>query len=756
MIEGFTKRPKTKHIEVTERYNLENLKDLSKIKDFSFLQDDDDEGNEEECKFDAIPSYIDKILKELKKQEYFKRTLEQKDVGRYYYIKKENYGVLYLKNAVRGFILKKGTVDLDIKNCHPTLLSQLIKEQDLISKELDEYIKNRDEVMKKYNFDKDTFLKMINNKNFKTDNQFLLKVHETIYKKFIPIMKNKYQEFYNECTLICNKKKKTNNIEGTFISRLLQEAEQDVMFYCIEFLNNNNIEYGCLIYDGIHIYEPIDSEIINDLCKYIYKKCEYNVKFSLKEFPKQDLVASVIKLNKKEEDEKTTYENDLVTLLFEKFKKMIKYYNETLYLKDEDYKWISSEKEVPNILIRWMLQIDNKINISKIEGVKKIFTARASRDFLDPYLKKKFDNSTKNKLCFLNGHLDIVTKEFVKWKDSSDNILTDLMIDYNYEPSGIIYRNEIYNRVLNPIFDNNKFLMEEFFMYCARALGMNKDKYWLSIDGERDSGKGVLSLLFHQSFGAYSFEFSSSNLTVRKNLEGEIRNTWAEPFVKYRLGFCNETNELNDEHKNIKLDGTKIKKIASGGDEIQIKLMRENTRSESIRASIVMLQNTLLPCSPNDAMINMLTFRFPCYFTDEPRDLEFSKFKKADNGLKQWIENEKNLRCAFVDIVISHYTNEPKYTLFKDLSKKIQEVEVDDNHDQRLLNLFQFTKNDKDFISTEKMKQILLNSGIPMASNKVKQRLETRGAVHGQFKINGIVRRGYRRIKLNEETEDNN
>lgn len=757
-LSGFTKRPVNEHIEVTEYYNLQNLKMLSKIDDFSFLDDDDDEKEEELCKLDAIPITISKILKSVKKNDNLKRCLVQRNsIGRYYYpVAKDNFGVLYLKNPVRGFILPSGTSDLDVCNCHPTLLAQLIREEGLMCKELDSYVENRNQIMTSNNFDKYTFIIMINDKNFSSDNEFLNKIHKTIYGKFVPIMKTKFESFFTQCQVIDRlKKKRYSNAEGTFISKLLQEAEQDVMFYCMKYLKDNKIKSGCVIYDGIHVYDKISQSTISEMCKYIHTECGYSVNFSIKPFPKQDLIRKVINELDINVEEETTYENGLVTSLFKKFDKRIKYYNEFLYLKDDDYKWHSSDKQVSNILIRWMLELDKKVIVSKIEGVKKIFTARASREYLDPDLKRKFDTSTMNKLCFKNGYLDFITKEFIEWKDASDEIFTDLMIPYNYERSDEDTRNKIYGTIIGPIFDNNSALIREFLSYCARALGMNKDKFWLTSEGERDSGKGVLTSLFAAAFGPYVFEFSSTNLILRKNMESEIRNTWAEPFVKSRLGFCNETNETSEDGTSQnKLDGTKIKKLASGGDEIQIKLMRENTKSESIRSAIIMLQNSQLVCSPADAMQNMLTFRFPCYFSDKPRVLEFAKYKKIDNSLKSWIENDKSLRCAFVDIVLNYFENSvPEYKILRENANKMKEVEVDIDYDTKLTELFKFTRNEKDFVSSQEVSKFLERNDIKMTSSKIKQRLESFGAVYAVVRIGKKVMRGFKKLAICNQDE---
>ncbi len=288
--EGLRQRPLAKSFKVTERYNLVNLKKICKIEDFGFLAPTED---------DRVPikQNLERILKHVKCGELNKELVQRDGIGRYYYPKgKESYGILYLQNVIRGFILEEGTRDLDIKNCHPTILAKIIKDNNLVCKELNEFINDRESTMTKYSFDKESLLTMINYPRFPTTNQFLTNIKKVIYEGLYPILKEKHSELFKFCQRTAPMNKKT--IEGSFISRVLQEAEQDIMFYALNFFKFKGVPIGCVIFDGVHIYngdDYVNQGLLSELETYVKTNTGFEVKFVVKEFPKPDQILEVLK-----------------------------------------------------------------------------------------------------------------------------------------------------------------------------------------------------------------------------------------------------------------------------------------------------------------------------------------------------------------------------------------------------------------------------------------------------------------------------
>ncbi len=264
-------------MKIKEYYDIDNLNKLLEIDNINDIKKEKDK---DQKNIDAHLC-LRKIKKNLKCDygSYYleKKYIQKNRTGRWYYDEDPN-GLLYLPNSIRGFITQKDTQDLDMCNCHPTILNHIMKENNILCSELDDYVKNREQIMKKYSIKKEDFLCMINNSKYNSNNKYMNGIHKIIYQNLVPILKDHEKDIYK---LIPNKENK----DGSFISRILQDYEQDIMLKVMEHLNKKEIKYGTFIYDGLHIYDKIDGNFIDDLEKDV--KNEYNnthFKFVVKPF----------------------------------------------------------------------------------------------------------------------------------------------------------------------------------------------------------------------------------------------------------------------------------------------------------------------------------------------------------------------------------------------------------------------------------------------------------------------------------------
>ncbi len=113
------------------------------------------------------------------------------------------FGVQSLQGNLRKFLTGDYLLDIDIKNCHPNILYKLVLEYNenhddkLNYMYLENYIKNREQILKENDFDKMSFLICLNsdkiqsnkkNKGFYTKNPFLIGFHNEkniIFNKII-------------------------------------------------------------------------------------------------------------------------------------------------------------------------------------------------------------------------------------------------------------------------------------------------------------------------------------------------------------------------------------------------------------------------------------------------------------------------------------------------------------------------------------------------------------------------------------------
>ena len=144
-----------------------------------------------------------KVLDEnysLIKRKY--KYADQSHSGRIYVI---GFGIQSLQHNLRAFLTGDYLLDIDIKNCHPNILYQLVQEYNekneskLSTMFLENYVKNRAEVLKNNSFDKMSFLICLNcdeiqtnkkSKGFFTKNPFLIGFHKEKMIMFNTLIKD--------------------------------------------------------------------------------------------------------------------------------------------------------------------------------------------------------------------------------------------------------------------------------------------------------------------------------------------------------------------------------------------------------------------------------------------------------------------------------------------------------------------------------------------------------------------------------------
>ena len=56
---------------------------------------------------------------------------------------KNSLGLFSIRREIRHTLAKQRHVDLDIDNCHPVILNQILKQNNKVSNYLDSYVKDR-------------------------------------------------------------------------------------------------------------------------------------------------------------------------------------------------------------------------------------------------------------------------------------------------------------------------------------------------------------------------------------------------------------------------------------------------------------------------------------------------------------------------------------------------------------------------------------------------------------------------------------
>jgi hypothetical protein len=159
-----------------------------------------------------------------------------------------------LHKQIRGFLMTH-TTDIDMKNCHPVLLSYICKLHNIDCPNLDFYINNRDEILSR-SIDrekaKETFLKAINDDkiNTKETNQFFKDFDKEMKKLQTSITNlDEYKDITSSVP-----SQRTYNWNGSALNRILCMYENKVLQIALSHCIKQQIIICSPMFDGFMIY----------------------------------------------------------------------------------------------------------------------------------------------------------------------------------------------------------------------------------------------------------------------------------------------------------------------------------------------------------------------------------------------------------------------------------------------------------------------------------------------------------------------
>jgi len=709
---------------------------------------------------------------------------EQKNnMGRYW----GNNSIQTIQNAFRGALCSGINTDYDQKNSHPTLLLYLCNKYNISASSLYDYVHNREkffeEFIKKDNLKggrsevKQYFLKVINSEKL-----FLNKTSgrkgPIKYKKFLDLDKeikeiqnqlyeNKdFEKYRKKVESSPDKYGTDNNRKGRFMSQLLCEFENYVLQLVINYCIDNKIPVNCLMHDGAMIRSEEDlCPIFNEITK------EFGIKWDTKPH-NTELIEHIMELPVRKHDTNYILANNIIEVSKHHLKNFIKSRmvkcNGLLYYKYDNL-WINNEKEIKIIMFKeiseqdyWIRGEKKNLQVSKInKTIKEIIEAIiAYVDIDNNFISKVFKNSFQ-KVCFENGYYDFNQNKFINNYSECD---TFIKINRKFKQSkNERIRKKIYKKILYPLFsvdktktneDNNvrRDLLKYFLYKMARVVaGHYEDKNWFLLTGERNSGKGVITDLLKECFGDYVKTTNSGNFQVKKFTaqDSAKANSWIVGLDFVRFLITQEIT-LNPDKKEY-LCGNTIKKICSGGDNIEGRKNNQDEREFKIQSTLLMCANDVPPVYPSDAMETCKNIYMKSKFIDDNFKGEklknFSYYKKDPTIKTEFIKNEDIIN-EFINILFESYYDKAEYPEIL----KQEEDEIDDEEDdkQTFFNLFDFTDDKADFISNKNIKTLLNNEKIPFSSRKVSLLLKAKGAESAKCK----GERGFCNIRFKVVKED--
>ena len=723
----------------------------------------DEEGKEADMKseFTKLKNYCKDVIASKGELKVNYGFTEGKDFGR---LQSKSSSVQRIFNGFRGLLCDGLTYDLDMKNAHPNILRNLCELHEIDCPYLEDYINHRDEwldeAMRTYNIDKftakATFLSMLNKDELAKD--FGGKKLKAKPVKFIEFDK----EIKNILTLLFNLYKKDYykyvknenwNQKGKMVNLLLCKDENLLLKKAEKYIKSKGIEIHCRMYDGCQVYitdkdgnEYDEQSLIKGLTKRFKEEhIEWTIKPHNTELKKY--------LDEMKIEEKDSYMSSdledvsnhiLETILKDK---IIRTENGIVFLTDEKIE--TNEKEIDMDLYALISKQDYNITEETKDGEIKIvkvstipskikdlvYSVKAKAPKDNKFIQNIWEE-TRFKLYFKNGYYDFKEKRFIKGKFNR----TPIKIDRDYNDSVTLQSyNDLYNNILLPIFsiktkeeDPMRNRLMEYFLYRMSRImaGHIEDKKWVLLEGLRNSGKGVLTLLLENAFERYVKITNSGNFVYKELSTDEAKKqSWMIDYQFVRLAFTQEITINKNSKTSNKVDGNMIKKFCSGGDSIEARKNHQDEYQFKLQSSLMICCNDMPDIEPTDTKEFCDEFQMKSKFlTPEQEETETKiptfKYYTADDKVKQYVK-ESNYIDAFIQLLITSYNNPVNYP--KEIKQQLEDVKEEDDY-TKLYNLFTITNNKKDFISNNVLQEKIDEKFIPFTTQKCKQLLIALGA----------------------------
>ena len=516
-------------------------------------------------------------------------------------------GRLYGKNSmqslsheIRHTISGAIDMDIDICNCHPTLLLQFCEKNRLSCPNIDIYVAERDESLLEDTVRlfkvpekaaKNLYIAILNGGSLggwmneycplfdlqKAQDSYLFEFIEDLRKEIKHIQEEiwNYESFAQHKRTIFDGKSNTTdellangNPKATLLSIVLQIEEDNILHEIVRFQEHDaKREISTLMFDGCQVRRKSVADKISqgelEACsKWIKERTGFQVK--LKEKPMVDRYdlqgcKPPIHLVCKNEADVASWLRKVH--VGPQGEELFKFCDNSLYVFDKlTGMWNSDPKVIHNQLLReFRLELGDWIET--INDWKKLFEMLQTQS-CDPGFLKRIELSSLGKILFQDGYYDFFKRGF--FKEFSPSMFFPFRIERPYpsqrNPQHIRY---VKIALFRLPFANSR--TGSFFTKClARAAaGCIRDKRIYFNIGDRNAGKGLITDALAATLGPFVGTFNGAvfDLQQRGN-DPALR--FKEVFTKR---FCRVliSNEMN---MNKAIDGVFLKTVSSGGDAI--------------------------------------------------------------------------------------------------------------------------------------------------------------------------------------------
>lgn len=717
---------------------------------------------------DDVPESDKKKLKEYKKKsksincsetvvsyEYTKNDTRRKEIGRMYAVAPS---LQYFSKKLRNELLRD-CVELDIENCHITLLAQVGKKYNCETKELEYFINNRNEAYLKLSENRDVAKTLYASAMYggcvPELSEFSHEASEII-KKCMADKKNK--DILKHATNRWNEKNdESKSLSATFSSFLLSTIENQIILCVLEFMNSQDepddktLTPRVLLHDGIimdRVYLSADE--LENIQQYVEDETGWSIKLQLKPVvstytPKIKPFIEIIsdqqacnKIYELHKDDIIRTPDDWYVYIDgenhyckgeEPLRTLIKKMNFKMKQANDTFKGYSSTSKGMKNIIDYLTS-----NCHDLFPVDENFITRVNRktEGLTFFKDKYYNLATKSFHKITKDNLPIIYIN--RPAPCLDKITQTQMDDYKHEFLNMFSHDDLPNML----------------KLLSRGLaGHVKDKTWSAMMGLRNSGKGVFQGLVEYSFGEYCAIIELPMLQSNNSGDASaMRWILSSQCHLKRLCFTNEIKDI-DGKAPLKLDGNAMKKCVSGGDKILCRALYKAEQPVVFNSLIIASVNQFPESRPSDAYMNIVPFKMPHKYVEEPVDI---CERKTDTNIKHKAQTDEN-RDIFMAIVFEAYTVNGLVEREWSMVTKHQYLEINAEKATEPIYIFKtnFQKAEDYFISTEDFKHVFREA--KMSDKQLGMFLKQR-LTPTKKQIDGKRMYGYTGVKPIVEIED--
>jgi len=587
--------------------------------------------------------------------------------GRVYPFKSHSVGAM--RQELRHTLVGSTYYDIDIENCHPSMLSQIASAEGIECKYLNKYVHHREAALKQIMdvYDVNRYEAKQLGIRMCYGGKYSSWIQDTASNKAAGIIDwvDKLQSELLELSEAVVERnphlvkdfKHAKNVKASVLAAFAQDVERKVLEVMFNFMVANKFikksrrgEWNTVLcFDGIMIpQENVNcdmDDLLSELSAYVQKHTCLNLNFTEKKMEKGYNLMELQEQNENKQDtsvevvfgkeHNSTWLSSPVGTDKDAGEKVVTIYphwkyrpsTQDLFVFDDETGMWSTDAVVHKSIVSRMSDYLHTPLADGSVGVKSYGNTKALMDKVFDFIRavcideqwfRDNESSSLKHLLFTNGYMNMDTCKFYSKEE------------YGFNPDVVFF-----GRIPRPLVRTEQEDMDELkdklfyqtlgkeqgdFMitYLARALaGDLRMKKILFGVGVGNSGKGTITKALQLSLGDYTGTFNAGNMAYSNSSNDEAQKLrWAMLSSKCRILISNEVDSRTP------LDGNVIKKVASGGDPMIARLHCGNETEFTVHFAGLVLVNDAPKVVPMDDAVNnrLRVVSFEKSYVDKPQN----------------------------------------------------------------------------------------------------------------------------------------